>query len=116
MIIEPVEGVARATIGGTLIAESSRALRVKEVGHAVYEPVIYFPPGDVRSELLTPLADTTFCPLKGTASYFDIEVAEPAARAAWSYQQMLDFDPRLAQIESCVAFYTEHVNVELFAV
>ncbi len=31
-------------------------MRVKEVGRRVYDPVVYFPPGDVVGELLRPVA------------------------------------------------------------
>ena len=52
------------------VAESSSALRVLETSQA---PAIYFPPADVRTELLKPNRRQTFCEWKGTAEYFDIE-------------------------------------------
>ena len=67
----------------------------------------------MRGELLVPIDKTTRCPLKGTASYFDVGGDQPVAEAAWSYQQVLDFDPRLTQLECCVAFYRERVTVEV---
>lgn len=113
MVIEPVEGTVTARVGDTVVASSAHAVRVKEVGLHIYEPVIYFPPQDVRGELLVPVARTTRCPLKGTASYYDIEVQDHVSAGAWSYQQTLGFDRRLTQLESCVAFDRSHVDIEI---
>ncbi len=113
MVIEHAKGTAVARIGERVIAASGHALLVKEVGRGAYPPVVYFPPGDVHGELLVPVEGTTFCPLKGTASYYDIAGAPPIARAAWSYQQPLTFDPRLSRLECCVAFDPQHVVVEV---
>ncbi len=113
MVIERSRGRVRATVGGKVVASSDRALVVKEVGRAICDPVVYFPPGDVRGELLTPVEGTTACPLKGTASYFDLELGPRIARGAWSYQRTHDFDRRLTELESCVAFDRKHVRIDI---
>ena len=113
MVLEPVEGTVRARVGDTVIASSSRALRVVESFGREQPPVIYFPPQDVRSELLAPRDETTRCPLKGTAAAFDLDLRPRLADAAWSYQQTRDFDRRLTQLECCVAFDTQRVTVEV---
>jgi uncharacterized protein (DUF427 family) len=114
MVIEPLRGVATARVGGTVVARSERALLLKEVGRRTYEPVVYFPPGDVSGALLVPVDWTTRCPLKGTASYYDVETDNGrVARGAWSYKVVLDFDPRLTRIESCVAFDRDLVHVSV---
>lgn len=113
MVVERLCGRATARIGTTVVAVSDRALVVKEVGRSIQDPVVYFPPGDVRGERLTPVEGTTACPIKGVASYYDIAVDTPATRAAWSYQSMHDFDRRLAQLESCVAFDRTSVTIEV---
>ena len=60
-----------ATIKGTEIARSSQALKVKEVGFDVYDPVIYFPREDVQMVRLKKNEKSTHCPLKGDTEYFD---------------------------------------------
>ena len=51
-------------LDGVTIADSDRAFEVHETGHA---PVIYFPPGHVRTDLLRSSATRTHCPFKGDA-------------------------------------------------
>ena len=51
--VVPCERVVRVELGGEVIAESGRALRVLETSHP---PTIYVPPADVRAELLVPSA------------------------------------------------------------
>ena len=113
MVIERAPGRATARVGDTVVAASDRALVVKEVGRGIYDPVIYFPPGDVDGELLAPVEKTTHCPLKGDTRYYDIVGDSPAAEAAWSYRHVLDFDPRLEQLLDCVAFDRAKVTIEL---
>ena len=91
----------RATWNGTVIAESDDTV-VVENNH-------YFPKDSVRAELLRPSERQTFCPWKGTASYYSIEI--DGARnpdAAWFYPQ-----PKSAaeQITDRVAFW-KGVRVE----
>lgn len=113
MTLRAVEGEASAWVGSTRVARSRRALVVEESAKATLPPVVYFPPEDVRGELLVPADKTTSCPLKGLASYYDIDTEPPVALAAWRYQTTHTFDPRLARIECCVAFDTNLVAVEV---
>jgi uncharacterized protein (DUF427 family) len=87
--------MAKAEWNGTVIAESDDTV-VVEGNH-------YFPPASVRSELLQPSAKTTFCPWKGTASYYSVAVdGEVNADAAWYYREPKD---AAAQIKDHVAFW-----------
>jgi uncharacterized protein (DUF427 family) len=87
--------MAKAEWNGTVIAESDDTV-VVEGNH-------YFPPASVRSELLQPSANTTFCPWKGTASYYSVAVdGEVNADAAWYYREPKD---AAAQIKDHVAFW-----------
>ncbi|MGI8904512.1 MAG: DUF427 domain-containing protein [Solirubrobacteraceae bacterium] len=53
----------RVELDGEVLAESARALRVLETSHP---PTIYFPPDDVRGDLLAPsAAGSTWCEFKG---------------------------------------------------
>ena len=76
----------RLELGGELIADSTRALRVLETSHP---PTIYLPPGDVRGDLLSASgARSTWCEFKGAARYFDAAVGERRVHAvAWSFPE-----------------------------
>ncbi len=111
MFIERVEGAATARVEGRVLARSNKALRVREIGKRAYPPVLYFPPEDVDAEALVPTNVVTTCPLKGSAAAFDLAGDPAIERGAWSYQRVLSFDRRLAQLECCVAFDASQVEV-----
>lgn len=71
-------------LGGRIVAETTRALRVLETHHA---PTYYLPPADIVAVLRS--ADgTSFCEWKGRARYFDVVAGDMAARrAAWAYDE-----------------------------
>jgi len=83
--LEQTRKTLRVEFNGTVVAESSSAFRVLETSHP---PTYYFPPEDVRTELLQPVKGRTMCEWKGAASYFDLEVkGRRAERAVWTYRQ-----------------------------
>ncbi len=99
----------KVVFAGVTIAESGRALRIEETGHA---PVHYIPQRDVRMDLLRPSAHRTRCPYKGEASYWTIEVAtEEGVRrsenAVWAYPTPYDEVQGLA---GHYAFYESRVD------
>ena len=109
MRVVALEHVAVATIGAIEIARSSRALKVKEVGHDIYDPVLYFPRADVAMALLVRTSRSTHCPLKGDTAYFDVTAgASPVVAAAWSYESTI---PRAAALQDYIAFDTRRVAV-----
>ena len=68
---------------GTTIAASEETI-VVEGNH-------YFPPDTANMEYLVPSETTTFCPWKGVASYYTINVAgEINKDACWYYQETKD--------------------------
>jgi uncharacterized protein (DUF427 family) len=80
---------------GTVVAESDDTVIV-EGNH-------YFPPSSVRAELLRPSDTETFCPWKGTASYYSVAVDGEVNRdAAWYYPAPMD---AAAEITGHVAFW-----------
>lgn len=80
--LEPVPQRLRVVLGGAVVAETTRGLRVLETHHA---PTYYIPPEDIAAEL-RPVAGGSFCEWKGAARYFDVSAGgKAAARAAWSY-------------------------------
>ena len=59
----------RVTAGGTVVADTTHALMLKE---ASYPAVQYVPRADANMELLKRTERVTHCPYKGDASYFSI--------------------------------------------
>ena len=91
----------RATINGTVIAESDDTVIV-EGNH-------YFPPESINREVLSPSDHATVCPWKGTAAYYDVTVdGQTLSNVAWTYPEP---KPDAEQIRDHVAFYPQ-VTVE----
>jgi uncharacterized protein (DUF427 family) len=75
----------------------------------VVEGNSYFRREDVDWQFFKPNSDTTICPWKGTANYYDIEVdGKRNSGAAWYYA---DPKPAAAEIRDRVAFW-KGVRVE----
>ena len=91
----------KATWNGVVVAESDETQMV-EGNH-------YFPADSIKKEYFKESTDTTVCPWKGTASYYDLEVnGEVNAGAAWYYPTPKD---AAKHIEGHVAFW-KGVTVE----
>ncbi len=88
----------RVSISGRTVADTERAIVLKEVGTSVYDPAFYIPSEDVKSDLLEREDGfTTHCPIKGDASYWTFKGADEAiSRAAWSYDKPLDYSSAIA--------------------
>ncbi len=103
--IAPNAKRVRVTFAGKIIADSTRALTMRE---ASYPPMHYIPRADTDMSLLTPSAHATHCPYKGDASYFTIQAdGRSAENAVWSYEQPF---PAMAEIEGHLAFYPNRVD------
>jgi len=88
------------------IASSQRVIKLQE---STYPAVFYFPREDVAFDLLTASEHTTYCPFKGHASYWSLQLAEnQLENIAWSYE--LPFDEMLP-IKNYIAFYQNKFNV-----
>ena len=75
----------RTEMAGETIAASKRVMIFRERGRT---PVYYFPRGDVRMDLLTPIAEIVADPNKGDARYFNVVVGGSVAeRAAYVYSE-----------------------------
>jgi uncharacterized protein (DUF427 family) len=105
MYVEPTPKRIRVLVGGETIADSRRAVLVHESGH---QPVYYFPPEDVRADVLEPSARHTNCPKKGEASYHTIRVGDDVVEAgAWYYPEPL---PGAEAIDGMIAFYWSRMD------
>jgi uncharacterized protein (DUF427 family) len=104
--VVPCERRIRVQLGGELLADSTRALRVLETSHP---PTIYVPPADVRADLLTASsARTSFCEFKGFARYVDASAGgRHVAAVGWTYP---DPSPGYAGLRDHIAFYPGRVD------
>ena len=83
LYLEPTPKRVRVVVAGETVADSRRAMLLHESGH---QPIYYFRPEDVRSELLEPSERHTRCPKKGEASYHTVRVGDRVVEAgAWYY-------------------------------
>ena len=89
-------------LDGEVIADSADAIRLEE---GSYPAVYYFPRKDVRMDRLERSAHETYCPFKGTASYYSFKGG--ARNAVWSYEK--PYDEMLALRER-LAFYPDKVD------
>ena len=103
--LHPDNRRVRVSFGGAVIADSTATLRCEESGHG---PVHYIPAKDVRLETMTKTAHTTYCPFKGTASYWTIDAGgKTAENAVWGYEKPYDETEALA---GHYAFYPNRVD------
>jgi uncharacterized protein (DUF427 family) len=103
--IERNKNRVRVTFGGIVIADTTRALTLRE---ASYPAVQYIPRQDAKMELLTPTTNASHCPYKGDASYFSIFTSgRTAENAVWSYEKPF---PAMAEIAGHLAFYPNRVD------
>lgn len=84
---ETIAGPVTALRNGKILAQSSEAVLMRETRLG---PTIYFPKKDLSVELIKQPDFRTFCPFKGTATYWDVVVgSEVHSKAAWSYENAL---------------------------
>jgi uncharacterized protein (DUF427 family) len=95
----------RVEVGGEVVAETTQGWRVLETSQP---PAYYFPPEDVRADLLVPSTTTTFCEWKGLATYVSVRVGDRVvADAAWRYDRPTE---RFAPITGHLAFYPQKAD------
>ena len=105
LYLEPTPKRIRVDDGGETVADSRRAMLLQESGH---QPIYYFPPQDVRADVLEPSDRRTRCPKKGEASYYTIRAGESVVEAgAWYYPEPLAGAP---DIKGLIAFYWNRMD------
>lgn len=103
--IEPVEVELRVVRKGVELARTTRGVRVVETAGA---PVYYFPPDDVRLDLLRSAGPGSVCEWKGRATYWDLDhPGDPVPRIAWSYPDPLT---PFRSMAGWLAFYAGKVD------
>jgi uncharacterized protein (DUF427 family) len=98
--VEPVALRVRIALGGQLVADTLRAVRVCETASP---PTYYLPIDDLAPDTLVSAPGTSWCEWKGRAVYWSVRGGgREAPRAAWSYPEPL---PAFAALRGHVAFY-----------
>lgn len=104
--ISPSAHRIRVTHGGRVIADSRRALALKE---ASYQATYYIPRDDVDTSVLSRTAHASHCPFKGDAAYYSIEIdGRDSINAIWSYEAPF---PAVREIAGHLAFYPQRVDL-----
>lgn len=95
----------KVTFNGTVIADTSRALTLRE---GPLPSAQYLPREDVTMSCLRPTTHSTHCPFKGDASYFTVSVnGKTTENAVWTYETPF---ASVAHIKGYVAFYPEKMD------
>jgi len=103
--VSPVAERIRVVHGGVAVADSTRCLCVRELGHGA---TYYVPVADVQMALLRPTAAEAGCAFKGVARSYDVQVGDTVAvDAAWEYPEPL---PGWEVVADHVAFYPDRVD------
>ncbi|CUT14850.1 Uncharacterized protein conserved in bacteria [Bradyrhizobium sp.] len=105
--ITPNPRRVRVTAGGIVIAETTKALTLKE---AKYPAVQYVPRQDANMALLERTDRVTHCPYKGDASYYSVKAdGQTLDNAIWTYEAPF---PAMTEISGHLAFYPDKVKIE----
>ena len=103
--VTPNPHLVRVLVGGVIVAETTRAVTLKE---AALPAVQYIPREDVAMDLLERSNRRTHCPYKGDATYWDVTAGGLRVRdAVWSYEQPFD---AVKGIGGRLAFYPHKVD------
>lgn len=107
--VSPTGGRVTVRIGGEVVAETDKALTLQE---STRPAVHYIPLADVRQEMLSRTATTSYCPFKGDAAYYTVTTAagQTIADATWTYEQPF---PAVAAIAGHVAFYPDKADINV---
>jgi uncharacterized protein (DUF427 family) len=103
--IEPNPKRVRVMFNGRVVADSRRALTLRETS---LRPVHYIPREDADMRLFVRSAHATHCPYKGDAAYYSLRVdGRTAENAVWTYETPY---PAMAAITGYLAFYPDRVD------
>ena len=105
--VRPTGSRVSVRVGGVTIAETDGALSLAE---ASYPVVQYIPIADVDPSVLRPTDSQTYCPYKGEASYYSVELPDGRTEPdlIWTYEKPYD---AVAEIAGHVAFYPDRAEV-----
>jgi uncharacterized protein (DUF427 family) len=103
--VEPARSRVVVTVAGRVIADTRKALVLRE---ASYPPVFYVPRNDVEMTLLERTDHATYCPYKGDCAYYSAPIGgERMVNAVWTYEAPYASVKEIAQH---LAFYPDRVD------
>ncbi|UOY03519.1 DUF427 domain-containing protein [Blastococcus sp. PRF04-17] len=92
-------------LGGRVVADTRRAVRVCETSHP---PVFYVPRADVAEGVFVLAAGGSWCEWKGAATYWDaVLYGRRVAAVGWSYEHPTQ---GYEHLRGAVAFYPDRVD------
>jgi uncharacterized protein (DUF427 family) len=95
----------RAAFGGQTVLDTVRGALLHE---SALPPQLYVPMEDIRADLLRPTDHHTYCPFKGTASYWSVEVGgQVAENAIWAYPEP---NPESPWLRGYAGFYWDAMD------
>lgn len=105
--IRPTGSRVTVRVGGVKVADSGSALSLAE---ASYPVVQYIPIADVDQSLLRRTDTRTYCPYKGDASYYTVQIPDGRTETdlIWTYERPY---PAVAEIAGHVAFYPNRAEI-----
>lgn len=104
--IAPFQGRVVVTFKGAVVADTVKALSLKE---ASYPATLYIPRDDCKMVHFVETGMTTKCPFKGTARYWSLSSKDGTSEnAVWGYDNPFD---QVAEIHGHVAFYPDRVDI-----
>ncbi|HEX2592357.1 MAG TPA: DUF427 domain-containing protein [Rhizomicrobium sp.] len=104
--IKPHDGRVIVSFGDSIVADTEKALELKE---STYPVVLYIPREDAKLAHYERTQHSTHCPYKGEANYFTlIDGDTRAENAVWTYETPF---PAMQQIAGYVAFYPNKVSI-----
>jgi uncharacterized protein (DUF427 family) len=105
IIIEDNPHRVRVLVGGVIVAETTRALTLKE---ATLPPVLYIPREDAQMDLYERTEHKSHCPYKGDAAYYTVTAGGIVSKnAVWTYEEPY---PAVKDIAGRLAFYPGKVD------
>ena len=105
--ITPSPARVRVRFNGKVVAETTRAIELKEEG---YRLVRYIPRADIDMRFFERTTRVTHCPYKGDANYFSLVDKDVRAdNAVWTYEHP---GTAVAAIAGHLAFYPSRVEIE----
>jgi uncharacterized protein (DUF427 family) len=103
--ISPNPRRVRVVFNGHVVADTVRSLTLRE---AALPPVHYIPRTDADRNAFARSAHATYCPYKGDAAYFTLEVdGRTSDNAVWTYEEPY---AAVAAIKDHLAFYPRRVD------
>lgn len=103
--IEPTSTRVRVVFNGEIVADTTRALTLRE---ASLPPVQYIPREDAALTFFERTDHASYCPYKGDAAYYSLTVdGQTSENAVWTYEEPYE---AVASIKGRLAFYPSRVD------